>query len=88
MDSLKSADAARAHLDAHGKSNYRILRYPGLGHLLDPPFSPVTSASTHPLVPPPVMLDCGGGADPAAHSYAQEDSWQQMLHFYRTALEL
>ena len=34
-------------LSAKGKSNYEIVIYPGAGHLIEPPFSPLTWKSYH-----------------------------------------
>ncbi len=84
--SCDHADLAAEVLRENGKDNFEVLKYPGLGHLLDLPFAPVTCESFHMLVPPPVMLDVGG-SDLAEHSFAQEDSWNKIINFYTTMLK-
>ena len=36
-------------LEAHGKHNYKVLLYPGAGHLIEPPYSPHAYASYNPV---------------------------------------
>ncbi len=36
---------ATARLKNHGKDNFRVLLYPGAGHLLEPPYSPLFKAT-------------------------------------------
>ena len=36
-------------LEAHGKTNYRVLLYEGAGHLIEPPHSPHYYATYHGL---------------------------------------
>ncbi len=84
--SAEHADLAVEVMQEHGKENYQVLKYPGLGHLLDLPYSPVTYESFHPFVPPPLMLDTGG-RNLAQHSFAQEDSWNKILDFFKTRLQ-
>ncbi len=84
--SCRHVDLAREILTKHGKNNFEVLKYAGLGHLLDLPYAPVTCESFHGLVPPPKMLDMGG-RDLAEHSFAQEDSWRKILEFYSSRLQ-
>ena len=61
-----------------------ILRYPGAGHILLPPYTPLCYSSLDPLS----RELCGNpylisGGDTEAHAQAQEDSWQKVLDFLR-----
>ncbi|XP_041326377.1 acyl-coenzyme A amino acid N-acyltransferase 2-like isoform X1 [Pyrgilauda ruficollis] len=55
----------------------RILSYPGAGHLIEPPGSPLCSNSSIRGTPKPVAW--GGELQP--HARAQEHSWQEILQF-------
>uniref|UniRef100_A0A8C3UEC0 Bile acid-CoA:amino acid N-acyltransferase n=1 Tax=Catharus ustulatus TaxID=91951 RepID=A0A8C3UEC0_CATUS len=55
----------------------RILSYPGAGHLIEPPGSPLCSNSSIRGTPRPVAW----GGEPQPHARAQEHSWQEILQF-------
>lgn len=55
----------------------RILSYPGAGHLIEPPGSPLCSNSSIRGTPRPVAW----GGEPQPHARAQEQSWQEILQF-------
>ncbi|XP_037995427.1 acyl-coenzyme A amino acid N-acyltransferase 2-like isoform X1 [Motacilla alba alba] len=55
----------------------RILSYPGAGHLIEPPGSPLCSNSSIRGTPKPVAW----GGEPQPHARAQEHSWQEILQF-------
>lgn len=55
----------------------RILSYPGAGHLIEPPGSPLCCNSAIRGTPKPVAW--GGELQP--HARAQEHSWQEILQF-------
>lgn len=55
----------------------RLLSYPGAGHLIEPPCSPLCSISSIRGSPRPVVW--GGEAQP--HAKAQEHSWQEIIQF-------
>lgn len=61
-----------------------ILRYPGAGHLIEPPYSPLCYSSldtlSRELCGNPYML---WGGEMEAHARAQEDSWAKVLDFLR-----
>ena len=59
--------------------------FPGAGHLIDIPFSPVSTKDFHTLIPMPAKLYYGGN-DFELHSAAQEKAWEKTLGFYRTHL--
>ncbi|XP_012576760.1 PREDICTED: bile acid-CoA:amino acid N-acyltransferase [Condylura cristata] len=79
LDSRKCAEQALERLQSHGKSNGRMLTYPGAGHLLEPPYGPLCYASWNPSIPLPMLW----GGDPALHAAAQEQSWGDILKFFR-----
>ncbi|XP_064019413.1 bile acid-CoA:amino acid N-acyltransferase-like [Pogoniulus pusillus] len=57
--------------------NCRLLSYPGAGHLIEPPGSPLCSISSIRGSPRPLVW--GGEAQP--HAKAQEHSWQEIVRF-------
>merc|ERR1711915_946955 len=63
--------------EAHGKFDVQILKYPGLGHLLDPPNFPVCLEGTNPLLPKDKIVNYGG--DIQLHSLAQIDVWDKVV---------
>ncbi|XP_071963419.1 bile acid-CoA:amino acid N-acyltransferase-like [Antedon mediterranea] len=67
------------YLKEHGKDNWKILSYPGAGHLIEPPYAPLCSLCYHKLVS--VVVNYGGYPD--EHSVAQEDSWEKTLAFFK-----
>ena len=61
---------------------FQIVEYPGAGHLLEPPYSPFCEASYHPMAG--IALLWGGNAKD--HCAAQVQSWNKILHFFKTKL--
>ena len=61
-----------------------ILRYPGAGHLIEPPYTPLCYSQFEPLNRdrydnPHIVW----GGESKAHAQAQEDSWSNILAFLR-----
>ena len=56
---------------------YRLLSYPGAGHLIEPPGSPLCSISSLRGSPRPVVW----GGEPVPHARAQQHSWQEIVQF-------
>lgn len=56
---------------------YRLLSYPGAGHLIEPPGSPLCSISSLRGNPLPVVW----GGEPQPHARAQQHSWQEIVQF-------
>ena len=61
-----------------------ILRYPGAGHLIEPPYTAHCRSSLDALS----LKLCGNpymvwGGEMEAHAQAQEDAWQKSLEFLR-----
>lgn len=61
------------------KDNCVILSYPGAGHLIEPPYTPLCSMSYHKSL----KMHFVWGGEPKPHAYAQEDSWRKVLTFLR-----
>lgn len=82
INSKAHAQRATAQLTRNGKKNWTLLSYPGAGHLIEPPYSPLCSASRIPFVCP--AIHWGGEAIP--HAAAQEHSWKEIQKFLRKHL--
>ena len=70
-------------LKAHGKGEQcTVLRYPGAGHLIEPPYLPLCEAA--------VFRSTGQiwawGGEPRSHAMAQEDSWAKIQSFFQRHL--
>ncbi|XP_077120166.1 acyl-coenzyme A thioesterase 1-like [Ranitomeya variabilis] len=76
------ADQLVARLEAHQK-DVEFQCYPGAGHLLEPPYSPLCSASHHKLLGMPVLW----GGQMKEHAKAQEDAWKKILTFFSKHLK-
>ena len=61
-----------------------ILRYPGAGHVIEPPYTPLCYSQFEPvgraIVDNPHII---WGGESKAHTQAQEDSWSNILAFLR-----
>ncbi|KAG2460202.1 peroxisomal succinyl-coenzyme A thioesterase-like [Polypterus senegalus] len=57
------------------------LIYPKAGHLIEPPYSPHTRFSNFISVFTQQKVVILWGGQPKEHSFAQEDSWEKILHF-------
>ncbi|KAM6464030.1 acyl-coenzyme A thioesterase 1-like [Liasis olivaceus] len=76
------ASEAANRLQAHGKEKPGIICYPGTGHYIEPPYTPLCPASFHFLVGRPVVW----GGEPRAHAAAQVDAWKQIQIFFHKTL--
>ncbi|XP_051842603.1 bile acid-CoA:amino acid N-acyltransferase [Antechinus flavipes] len=79
INSKSYAEQAMERLKKHGKSNGTLLSYPGAGHLIEPPYSPLCLASWNPSIVRPVLW----GGETIPHAEAQEHSWKESLKFLR-----
>lgn len=59
-------------------TNYRMLRYFGAGHLLEPPYMPLCRVAYAKLVGCPVIY----GGEMRSHAEAQDHAWQETLNFF------
>ncbi|KAM9468195.1 acyl-coenzyme A thioesterase 1-like [Clarias gariepinus] len=78
-------DMERMSEKAGNQHLFKILIYPGAGHLIEPPYTPHHRASNF-TVPgkKKVIMLWGGQTRP--HAYAQEDSWEKILDFLQQHL--
>lgn len=82
LNSKVHANQATAQLMKNGKKNWTLLSYPGAGHLIEPPYSPMCQASRMPTVIP--NINWGGEVIP--HAAAQEHSWKEIQKFLKQHL--
>ncbi|XP_043825427.1 LOW QUALITY PROTEIN: bile acid-CoA:amino acid N-acyltransferase-like [Dromiciops gliroides] len=82
INSKAYAEQAMEQLKRHGKSNGTLLSYPGAGHLIEPPYSPLCLTSWSHISVRPLLW--GGEAIP--HGEAQEHSWKEILKFLKCHL--
>ena len=67
-----------------GKKNVSLEVYPGAGHLIDPPHSPFSQSSGHPMLPPDMKFNYGGRSQP--HALAQIRAWKSTLKLFNEHL--
>ncbi|OBS70153.1 hypothetical protein A6R68_01302 [Neotoma lepida] len=82
LNSKVHAHQATAQLIKSGKKNWTLLSYPGAGHLIEPPYSPLCSASRIPFVIPSISW----GGEVTSHAAAQEHSWKEIQKFLKNHL--
>ncbi|NXY83383.1 ACNT2 acyltransferase, partial [Alcedo cyanopectus] len=73
---------ARLAMARMAPQSCRLLSYPGAGHLIEPPGSPLCSNSSIRKTPRPVAW----GGEAQAHAKAQEHSWREIIQFLETQL--
>uniref|UniRef100_H2Y511 BAAT/Acyl-CoA thioester hydrolase C-terminal domain-containing protein n=1 Tax=Ciona savignyi TaxID=51511 RepID=H2Y511_CIOSA len=76
------ANQAEMLLKMADHPRYKILRYPGAGHLIEPPFAPHNAITAQ--KGQSVIMDWGGEMIP--HCRAQKDSWAKQVNFLRENL--
>lgn len=82
LNSKDCAEQALERLRSHGKNNGRMLVYPGAGHLIEPPYTPLCYASPQSKFSGLLLW----GGEPVAHAAAQEHSWGEIQKFFREHL--
>uniref|UniRef100_A0A452UA46 Bile acid-CoA:amino acid N-acyltransferase-like n=1 Tax=Ursus maritimus TaxID=29073 RepID=A0A452UA46_URSMA len=82
LNSKASAEQATEQLRRYGKNNWTLLSYPGAGHLLEPPYSPLCCASEVSSL----CLFMRWGGEVIPHAAAQEHSWKEIQKFLRKHL--
>ncbi|XP_044281606.1 acyl-coenzyme A amino acid N-acyltransferase 1-like [Varanus komodoensis] len=80
VNSKSLAERAIARAKQHGKNNCALLSYPGAGHLIQPPGTPLCCVS----IIRGQNLAWGGEAK--AHAKAQEHSWTEIQKFFKLHL--
>ena len=58
-----------------GHKNYKVLKYTGAGHLIEPPFAPLNKVTRLEKLP----VNWGGIKKP--HAFAQAHSWEKQINF-------
>lgn len=82
LNSKVHANQATRQLMECGKKNWTLLSYPGAGHLIEPPYSPLCPASRMPYV----MASVHWGGEIIPHAAAQEHSWKEIQKFLKQHL--
>jgi len=77
------ADAAQVLLDRANHPDYKIVRYPGAGHLIEPPYAPLNRESWFPALDK--LMIWGGNAED--HKTAQESAWKEQIDFLNKNLQ-
>lgn len=85
LRSCHNTDIAKFKMDSVKKTNYEILKYPGLGHLVDAPYMPPCTTDFHPLLPLDFKVYFGG-KDKQFHSQQQVELWQKVISFFQDSL--
>ena len=78
-----SANQVYERMKKNGKGHLcSVLRYPGAGYLIEPPYTPhcYSSHAPHRYGPDPYMV---WGGETEAHAQAQADAWPKILAFLR-----
>ncbi|XP_058487191.1 bile acid-CoA:amino acid N-acyltransferase-like [Solea solea] len=83
--SVESVNLIEETLRAAGKSHlFTCLSYPGAGHLIEPPYTPLARTSQWRVKPIKMMVAWGGHVSP--HAAAQEDAWRNIQEFMENNL--
>lgn len=79
IDRLKHHSSSSSSNQAAARGRYEVLRYPGAGHLIEPPYTPHFRSCHTKLIGVTTLY----GGETKAHAVAQEDSWREILRFFR-----
>ncbi|KAM6459430.1 bile acid-CoA:amino acid N-acyltransferase isoform 1-T1 [Liasis olivaceus] len=82
LNSKGFVEAALARAKKYGRTNCSLLSYPGAGHMIEAPGSPVCFISCIRGSPLPTVW--GGEMKP--HAEAEEHSWEEVLKFFELHL--
>ena len=78
------AERILKRMERHGKgSQCTLLKYPGAGHLIEPPFTPMCRHSYNKVY----KMGFEWGGETKGHSIAQKDSWAKIIKFFRSSLD-
>ena len=78
------ADMGKERMDNIGKTNYEVIKYPGIGHLVDVPYMPPCLMSNHPVDPSLRVLF---GGDTLLQSISQDKMWKKIFSFFKKTLK-
>lgn len=77
------AELAKEKMGAVGKTNYEIVNYDNVGHLIDLPYTPIVTTGMHPLLPKGMLVDFGGTSDDkTAYAKDLELIWKKIFNFF------
>ncbi|XP_032075563.1 bile acid-CoA:amino acid N-acyltransferase isoform X2 [Thamnophis elegans] len=82
LNSRKFAEMSLGRAKKFGRTNYSLLPYPGAGHMIEPPGSPICFISS--IRGSPIPTIWGGEMKP--HAKAEEHSWKEILKFFELHL--
>ncbi|XP_010865410.2 acyl-coenzyme A thioesterase 1-like isoform X2 [Esox lucius] len=84
---VESAEDMTQMMRAAGNEHLlTTFRYPGAGHLIEPPYTPHVRASNFIVQPIRQKVTMLWGGYPKPHASAQEDSWEEILRFLQQHL--
>uniref|UniRef100_A0A8C5LZ58 Bile acid-CoA:amino acid N-acyltransferase n=1 Tax=Leptobrachium leishanense TaxID=445787 RepID=A0A8C5LZ58_9ANUR len=78
LDSVSCAKAAKDRAEAFGKKDISVLSFPGAGHLIEPPGSPLCTVTRSPYFTRPLLF----GGELIPHCAAQETCWRELQDFF------
>ncbi|XP_068168596.1 peroxisomal succinyl-coenzyme A thioesterase-like isoform X2 [Antennarius striatus] len=85
--SCESAADMKDMMQRAGNSHLlTVLQYPNAGHLIEPPYTPLTRASYFKSATSDKKAIALWGGQTVAHAHAQEDAWRKILVFLRENL--
>jgi len=76
------AQLAKEKMDKVGKTNYQIIRYENMGHLIELPYLPICLYDKHPLVPLPGTMVFFGGEDKRKMSDDYIEVWRNVVQYF------
>ena len=85
MADVRHTDILIERLKNHGKDNYRLLRYPGAGHLIEPPYTPYSRTAFHKIVGQSAQNQCLEYINIDSFIYA---SVQYLIHLHSARVPL
>ena len=77
------ADFAKKKMDAVNKTNFEIVKYSGMGHLIDAPYTPPCTISS--LIHLKGTFNYGGG-DKRIHALQVVNVWSKVVSFFKKSL--
>ena len=85
-DTETVTETAQAILEKSGKQNYKISRFPELGHFPELPYFPISAYDFHFLVPKGVKMYLGGDDNKDLVSKEIVALWKEIVEFFDQSL--
>ena len=79
--SVEHADFAAERMLAHGRTNFKVVKLEGMGHLVDTPYAPPCTIAPH-IVAPGHLFYYGGGDDVRLHWQQVGKVWESSVAFF------